>query len=190
MSSSFHGTVNWKTRTGDTSLVVQKTGCGHWFLGYNARRFHCRLGSQKVNKLKLFLLGLVGGSVILSSLSLSANPQEDAIAERIKKVGTVCIEGADCGQASTSVAMAANDSGGAEANYNKTCATCHNAGVAGAPKLGDAAAWAPRLEKGIDALYASAINGLPPAMPAKGMCFGCSDDDLKAIVDHMVESVE
>jgi len=145
-----------------------------------------------VNKLKSLSLIVVVGSVLLASLSLSANPQEEAIAERIKKVGTVCIEGADCGQKSKSstVATASNDSGGAEANYKKTCATCHNAGVAGAPKLGDSALWDPRIAKGMDALYASAINGLPPAMPAKGMCFGCSDDDLKAIVDYMVESAK
>ncbi|MFT5928994.1 MAG: cytochrome c5, partial [Candidatus Azotimanducaceae bacterium] len=66
------------------------------------------------------------------------------------------------------------------------CATCHAIGIAGAPKLGDVIAWEPRLAKGMDVLYASGINGLAPAMPAKGMCFTCSDDDIKAIVDYMV----
>ena len=41
-----------------------------------------------------------------------------------------------------------------ESNFNKSCATCHNAGIAGAPKFADAAAWAPRVEKGMDVLYA------------------------------------
>ena len=112
------------------------------------------------------------------------------IAERIKKVGDVCVEGADC----ASVAVTANvvTAGGAsvESNFNKSCATCHNSGVAGAPKYADASAWAPRIEKGLDVLYASTINGLPPAMPQKGMCFSCSDNELRALVDYMVAAAK
>ena len=51
--------------------------------------------------------------------------------------------------------------------YDATCAVCHGAGVAGAPKFGDKAVWAPRLKTGIDTLYSSAIKG-KGAMPAKG----------------------
>ena len=68
--------------------------------------------------------------------------------------------------------------------YNKSCGVCHNTGAANAPKTGDAAAWAPRLEKGMDALVQSVNNGLN-AMPPKGMCFDCSDDDYKALIEHM-----
>jgi len=139
-----------------------------------------------VNKLGLLLvLGMV-----VCSLAVFAGPQEDAIAERIKKVGTVCIEGSDCVQSSGTTAIAVVDSNGAESNYNKTCATCHNIGIAGAPKFADAAQWESRIAKGMDTLYSSSINGMPPGMPAKGMCFSCSDDDLKAIVDYMVEAVK
>lgn len=70
--------------------------------------------------------------------------------------------------------------------YKTACFACHDAGVAGAPKLGDAAAWAPRLAKGNDALYSSLKNGLN-AMPPKGTCMNCSDDELKAVLDYMVE---
>ncbi len=122
-------------------------------------------------------------------LSLSASPA-DEIADRIKKIGSVCVEGDTCASELGGTVMAAASGGGAEANYKKTCATCHNVGVGGAPKLGDADQWAPRLAKGIDVLYASSINGMPPAMPAKGLCFTCSDDDLKAIVDYMVGQVQ
>ena len=69
--------------------------------------------------------------------------------------------------------------------YNKSCAMCHDTGVAGAPKTGDAAQWAPRLEKGMDALVASVDKGMN-AMPPKGMCFDCSDDDFKALIEYMV----
>ncbi|MFP6807803.1 MAG: c-type cytochrome [Pseudomonadales bacterium] len=132
-------------------------------------------------------------SIIVSAsigLNASANSSDDAVADRIKKVGTVCIEGADCGSGTGAVMVAANESGGAESNYNKTCATCHKIGIAGAPKFGDKAQWESRIAKGMEVLYASSINGLPPAMPAKGMCFSCSDDELKAIVDYMVEAAQ
>ncbi|HAN27620.1 MAG TPA: cytochrome c5 family protein [Halieaceae bacterium] len=68
--------------------------------------------------------------------------------------------------------------------YNKSCAVCHNAGVAGAPKTGDAAAWAPKMEKGMDALVTSVKNGLN-AMPPKGMCFDCTDEDYAALITYM-----
>jgi cytochrome c5 len=71
--------------------------------------------------------------------------------------------------------------------YMQSCWACHNSGAAGAPKVGDAAAWAPRVAKGIDVLVANSIAGIN-AMPAKGMCFTCTNDDLKALVEYMVAS--
>ena len=68
--------------------------------------------------------------------------------------------------------------------YRQSCAVCHATGVAGAPKTGDKAAWAPRLARGMDALYTSAING-KGAMPAKGGNPSLSDADVKASVDYM-----
>jgi len=120
-----------------------------------------------------------------------ADTAQERIVERLKKVGSVCIQGQGCGQgvADTGMTGVATSAGGVEENYQKTCATCHAIGVAGAPKQGDAASWQPRIAKGMDVLYQSSIDGLPPGMPAKGMCFTCSDDDLKAIVDYMVDSV-
>jgi cytochrome c5 len=70
--------------------------------------------------------------------------------------------------------------------YQASCQACHAAGVAGAPKLGDKAAWAPRIAKGNDALTASVIKGLN-AMPPKGACMSCGDDELRAAVLYMVE---
>lgn len=140
---------------------------------------------------KLWQLGIIAA---LLTMSFGMNADTDSeIAERIQKVGSVCIEGSDCGQAASVTVAATGGSeaaGGVEDNYNKSCATCHAAGIAGAPKLGDAAQWASRIAKGKDVLYASSINGLPPAMPAKGMCFSCSDDDLRALVDYMIEATE
>ena len=71
--------------------------------------------------------------------------------------------------------------------YQKFCVNCHRAGVANAPKFGDAAAWAPRIAKGTDVLYTSAKKGVPgTAMMAKGACSVCSDEELETAVDYMV----
>lgn len=73
-----------------------------------------------------------------------------------------------------------------EAIYKRACISCHMTGAAGAPKLGDASAWQPRIAKGVDALVQSAIAGVPgTAMVAKGACNNCSDDDISAAVEYM-----
>ncbi|MDG2140268.1 MAG: c-type cytochrome [Gammaproteobacteria bacterium] len=77
----------------------------------------------------------------------------------------------------------------AEQKYMASCFACHSTGAAGAPKVGAgmAAEWEPRLEKGLDMIVQNAINGVN-TMPAKGLCFDCSDDDIKAIVEYMIDS--
>ncbi len=75
--------------------------------------------------------------------------------------------------------------------YDTACFACHMTGAANAPKLGDKAAWEPRIAKGIDALLQSAINGIAgTAMPPRGTCASCSDDDLKAAVEYMVSAAQ
>lgn len=69
--------------------------------------------------------------------------------------------------------------------YDGTCFACHNSGAAGAPKLGDAAAWAPRIKGGPAALYASAAAG-KGAMPARGGNAGLSIAQLNAAVNYMI----
>jgi cytochrome c5 len=73
--------------------------------------------------------------------------------------------------------------------YAQACAVCHAAGVAGAPKLGDKAAWAPRLAAGVDGLTASVIKG-KGAMPPKGGAMAAADADIKAAVSYMVGTVK
>ena len=73
-----------------------------------------------------------------------------------------------------------------EAVYNKACVACHAAGVAGAPKLGDKAAWEPRLAQGMDTLLNSSIKG-KGAMPPKGGNMSLSDAEVKSAVEYMLE---
>nr|WP_301011558.1 c-type cytochrome [Halomonas sp.] len=76
-----------------------------------------------------------------------------------------------------------------EALYASTgCVACHAAGVAGAPLIGDADDWGPRIDKGIDELYASVFNGLG-VMPPRGGS-SASDEEIMAVVDYMVSQVQ
>ncbi len=76
-----------------------------------------------------------------------------------------------------------------KAVYDKTCVACHASGVANAPKLGDKAAWAPRIATGKDALLASVIKG-KGAMPPKAGAADLKDDDLKAAIEYMVSAAK
>lgn len=89
--------------------------------------------------------------------------------------------------------VAAADGGKGADVFKKTCAMCHQTGVAGAPKLGDKADWGPRIAQGKDTLYKHAIegfNGNKGAMPAKGGSPSLSDDDVKVAVDFIVSKAE
>ncbi|MGD8743697.1 MAG: c-type cytochrome [Granulosicoccaceae bacterium] len=93
---------------------------------------------------------------------------------------------------STEAAMpapAAADTAQGKKVYDGLCFSCHTAGIAGAPKLGDKAAWAARIDQGMDTLYAHSINGFQGksgVMPPKGGNMSLSDDEVKAAVDYMV----
>lgn len=82
-------------------------------------------------------------------------------------------------------ATATVDAGKGKQVYDSACMACHATGAAGAPKVGDKAAWEPRIAQGMDTLVKHAIEGIR-AMPPKGTCMTCSDDDLKAAVSYMV----
>ncbi len=77
----------------------------------------------------------------------------------------------------------------APAQYGSSCTFCHSNGAAGAPLTGDAEAWAPRLEKGMDVLVKNVRDGIG-AMPPTGMCGTCSDDELKALIEFMAADAE
>jgi len=160
------------------------------------------------------LLATIAAILLLSAGSLSA---QENIVNNIKPVAQVCLAGNACvgskaggetGSAAPSVApaqtaattqaqtqtpaaaapaaepaVAAFD---AAATYQQSCFACHGTGAAGAPKPGDSEAWEERMSKGMDAVMATVITGVG-AMPPKGMCMNCSDTDLRAIVDFMLE---
>ena len=104
------------------------------------------------------------------------------IDEVLKPVGQVNIDPSTAGAAAPAASSGSAFDGGAE--YQAKCFACHGTGAAGAPKLGDKAAWKARIAQG-DGIYANAIKG-KGAMPAKGGYASLSDDQVKSIVDYMI----
>jgi cytochrome c5 len=87
------------------------------------------------------------------------------------------------------VAPGAQSSAGGEGVYKTACIACHGAGIAGAPKAGDKAAWSPRIAQGKPMLYDHALKGYQGkagVMPAKGGNVALADADVKSAVDYMV----
>jgi cytochrome c5 len=74
-----------------------------------------------------------------------------------------------------------------EERYNSSCTFCHSSGAAGAPISHDEAAWKPHLDKGMDTLVKHVKEGFN-AMPPKGMCNDCSDEEYRALIEYMSKS--
>jgi cytochrome c5 len=113
-----------------------------------------------------------------------------SVAERIKPVGQVEVASAETQKEPVKIAEAASSPGrNGQQVYQVSCGACHDAGIAGAPKLGDKGQWAKRIAKGLDTLYASGVNGVQGsagAMPAKGGNPALSNAEVKAAVDYIV----
>jgi cytochrome c5 len=137
---------------------------------------------------------LIGVSRLVDSGPKGARDVEDPLMqaeahERIKPFGQVAVAGAD--NSAVAIQAAAAPAGEAPAvAAAPVCAVCHGAGIAGAPKVGDKAAWAPRIAQGLPTLEKHAIGGFQGksgVMPAKGGRVELSDELIRATVAHMVE---
>lgn len=138
--------------------------------------------SKKYTSLAFAALAAAG----LISESFAA-ADADAVNARIKPIGQVRIN-----DGSTPAPAAPKAAGGAKSaseTYKKSCMACHAAGVAGAPKVGDQAAWDARMAKGIDTLLGSVNKGMG-AMPPKGGDASLTDDDIKATIKFMAEGAK
>jgi cytochrome c5 len=130
-------------------------------------------------KFKAFLCICVG---VFSVLAVQAQEMsEDDIKARIHPIGKVHVAGAKA------VVASSGPRAGSDI-YTKACVACHSVGVLNAPKFQDAADWAPRMEKGFDTVWQNAINGIG-AMPPMGACGDCSNDEIKAAIEHMIEGI-
>ena len=152
----------------------------------------------------IFLIVLLA-KLAFHSLDTSGTAQsEEAVAKRLKPIGEVVVAdgpippqaqaaapttppaAAPAGVAAPAAAAAgSSDAGRGKAVHDSACMVCHGAGIAGAPKTGDKAAWAPRLKQGAATLHGTALKG-KGAMPPKGGNPALSDADVMAAVDYMV----
>jgi cytochrome c5 len=124
----------------------------------------------------LFAITLLAGFSIANAADEGQSKEE--ISKRIQPVAQLYI-------GSGEPAAAAGPRSGEDV-YKASCFACHGTGAMSAPKKGDAVQWATRSEKGFDAMLANAINGFN-AMPARGTCAACSDDEIKAAVEFMIK---
>lgn len=132
---------------------------------------------KRVLAVVLLGFGITAGAVMASV--------DDEIRARIQPVGEVCLQGDDCGNAAAAPAAASSGPRSGSEVYDAVCMACHTTGAAGAPVIGDVDAWAPRMDKGMETLMDHAINGFN-AMPAKGGCASCSDEEIEAAMEHIV----
>jgi len=115
--------------------------------------------------------------------------EEQAVLDRIKPLGELATTLEEAQQASPIVeepVVVAAEPMTAEQIYNRTCMACHASGVAGAPKIGDAVAWAPRIAQGADTLFEHATKGFN-SMPPRGGSSQLTDADITAAINYMVE---
>lgn len=128
-------------------------------------------------KLLLAVVALLG----LGTAAIAAtDDNHSALIERLQKAGDVCADDS-CGTA----AMVASGPMSGDEVYQSSCFACHGNGTLGAPILGNAEQWAPRIEKGMETLVRHVVEGFN-AMPAMGSCSSCSEDEIAAAVDYMV----
>ncbi len=145
--------------------------------------------TQAVKTASLFVKSILVGGLLAASMQSFAIELDDVsrqeIADRIKPMGQVCKAGEDC---ASGVAVAETSSGPREpdAIYNQYCAACHATGLLNAPKLHDDAGWNARLKEAGDfsKLLSNAINGIK-AMPPRGTCMNCTDDEISATITYM-----
>lgn len=130
---------------------------------------------------------LVAPATVLALWAVTAQATtNEAIAERLKPVGQVCVMGEECKGVGAVAVTAGGAARTADDIVAKHCGACHTPGILGAPKIGDAAAWKERAnaQGGLDGILARAISGIN-AMPPKGTCADCSDDELRGAIQKM-----
>jgi cytochrome c5 len=131
------------------------------------------------------MLAVPATVLALWAVNAQASTNDD-IAKRLEPVGKVCVQGEEC----KGMDVVASTGGGAAQSPDdiiaKHCNACHGTGLLGAPKIGDTAAWKERADHqgGLDGILAKAITGIN-AMPPKGTCMTCSDEELKGAIEKM-----
>jgi len=146
------------------------------------------IGALVALTIVLFIIAQILGAKTKDVERASVTGEARAVAERIKPVGEVTMnDGGPMNGLIASANAAGEDKG--KTVFDSTCTACHGTGVAGAPKVGDKAAWKDRIAQGNAKLYEHALKGFQGkagVMPPKGGNMSLPDADVKAAVDYMV----
>ncbi len=151
------------------------------------KNFSLLVGALLVLTVVLGILASIVASLVPEEQTAGAQSGEQTLAQRISPVGQLKVAGVG----GAGLIQTANAAGDGKSTYEGTCAVCHVAGVAGAPKFGDKAAWKDRIAQGKETLYEHALKGFQGEvgmMPPKGGRMDLSDEDVKAAVDYMVSN--
>ena len=163
--------------------------------------FSMVIGLLIVIAVAIFALARVVAGETQDKQVLEESQYLKAVESHLQPVGKVAVAGQDNSALAIkaeagAAGQAGSASGGpalpksADETFQQVCSACHGAGIAGAPKAGDKAAWGPRVAKGKDVLYDHALKGFQGSagvMPAKGGRADLPDDLVKAAVDYMVD---
>ena len=179
---------------GDAGAWAPRIATGFDTLWHSALKGKGAMGPQgggdfedlEIGRAVVYMTAAAGGKFAEPAAASAAAPAADATAAPAVPAATLAAAPIPAAAAPTKVAAA--DSGAGEALYKQACVACHASGVAGAPKFGDKAAWAPRIQTGLDALTTSAIKG-KGAMPPKGGS-AASDADIHSAVEYMVSAAK
>jgi cytochrome c5 len=152
-----------------------------------------RGGNPNLSELEITRAVVYMANAAGASFKEPAAPAEKATAPAAPAAAAPAPESkpAQAAAAAAAAPIPAPSAGGGKGKqvYDQACVACHGAGVAGAPKFGDKAAWAPRIKTGVDTLYTSSLKG-KGAMPPKGGQVQIADADIKAAVDYMVAAAK
>jgi cytochrome c5 len=183
---------------GDAGAWAARIATGYEALLNSALKGKGAMGAQaggaftdvEIGRAVVHLANAAGGKFAVpeapAPAAAAAAPVAEAAAAPVAAAAPAAPAAAPAAAAPAAPATATVAAGAGEALYKQSCTVCHAAGVAGAPKSGDKAAWAPRIAQGIDALTASAIKG-KGAMPPKGGS-AASDAEIRAAVQFMVDA--
>ena len=186
---------------GDAAAWAQRLGQGYETLLTHALKGKGNMGPQgggdfsdlEIGRAVVYMANKAGAKfeepkMTAAAASGAATAAAPAVAPAPAAATTTVAAAAPTATPAPAATPAAAKTGAAPPLYEQTCAVCHGAGVAGAPKLGDKAAWAPRLGQGVDGLVANVVKG-KGAMPPKGGS-SASPDEIKAVVAYMVGTVK
>ena len=182
-------------KTGDVGAWAPRIKTGYDALLTSALKGKGAMGAQgggdysdiEIGRAVVHLTAAAGGkfAVPAAPAASASAPAAAAAPAAVTAAAPVAVAAAAPAPAAAAVKVAANNG---EALYKQVCTACHAQSVAGSPKFGDKAAWAPRIKTGIDALTASVIKG-KGAMPPKGGS-AASDADIRATVEYMVNAAK